>query len=184
MYLHWHKSPNALVTTLTSCSGQLVGKWNIECALSLLVHYSVWAVWGGEIPMLPVWGLVTLRLLVTDVTETSRTNPLRAILGELRDQAWTNCHHLSLGHALLLQYHREPFKAWPKLSLYPTKRGNRALVKEVVVRRGRSEESEGAWEPQDSEQRKRGRSGRVREKNNNIFLDFMAGNCLYTLLKE
>lgn len=71
-----------------------------------------------------------MRLLVTDVTETGRINPLR---GRPRGGDRSGLNKLSpliIGTRFPLQYHREPFKAGPKLCLYPTKHGNGTLVKE------------------------------------------------------
>lgn len=80
--------------------------------------------------------LLPLRLLVTDVRKNSRTNPLRAIRWEHRDQAWTNCHHLSLGDTFFIRYHREPSRVWLKLSLYLKNDGNRTIVRTGKKRPG------------------------------------------------
>lgn len=71
-----------------------------------------------------------MRLLVTDVTETGRINPLR---GRLRGEDRSGLNKLPpliIGTRFPPQYHREPFKAGPKLCLYPTKHGNRTLARE------------------------------------------------------
>lgn len=71
-----------------------------------------------------------MRLLVTDVTETGWINPLR---GRLRGEDRSGLNKLPpliIGTRFPPQYHREPFKAGPKLCLYPTKHGNRTLARE------------------------------------------------------
>lgn len=51
---------------------------------------------------------------------------------------------LIIGTRFPLQYHREPFKVRPELFLYPAKHGNRATVKEAVVRKGRERGARGS----------------------------------------
>lgn len=144
---------------------QLMGKLNAQCALPLLVyclHWTVNYVW--KMPVLPQWGVVTPILLVANVMETNRTNPLRVILGEQRDQFWTNCHHLSLGCAFLY---------------YTTGSHLRSGLNSVfilqsieIALKGRSGGKWGA--------RENGKSGWMRH----IFLDVMAKHCLFTLFKN
>lgn len=88
---------------------------------------------------------------------------------------------LIIGTRFPLQYHREPFKVRPELFLYPAKHGNRATVKEAVVRKGRERGARGSVRASGQWAWKTREKWAGGGKKNNIFVIL---SILSNLLKE